>query len=328
MNERVDVEEIFDKREKLNEEEVKKVIKIIEEEKKYVEDKLAKFYADLFKKAKKEIESNQKIISEGVNEALKSLDELDKVEREFDRDIINLMLKHYKDDTEYKYEFRSMFLICLLEALEKWSHERGLEKIKDMLKAKANDDTYYVKPLAEMLRVAGLRYEQVEYENKGLNFKTNPEKFIDEAVSDIELDESIKDRASTISERVYGELKRRGYVPDIQEVEIKDILANFPQIFIEALLGLKNTTFKVGVIAMMSYYDAVMDKVAQFGNNNEVSKISGDMLRVMMTNKISDEDREESKKVLELLKKALELLLKKVKRGNENENKNQSLSYA
>jgi len=40
----------------------------------------------LFKKAKKEIESNQKIISEGVNEALKSLDELDKVEREFDRD--------------------------------------------------------------------------------------------------------------------------------------------------------------------------------------------------------------------------------------------------
>jgi len=39
-----------------------------------------------------------------------------------------------------------------------------------MLKAKANDDTYYVKPLAEMLRVAGLRYEQVEYENKGLNF--------------------------------------------------------------------------------------------------------------------------------------------------------------
>jgi len=44
--------------------------------------------------------------------------------------IINLMLKHYKDDTEYKYEFRSMFLICLLEALEKWSHERGLEKLR------------------------------------------------------------------------------------------------------------------------------------------------------------------------------------------------------
>jgi len=33
LNERVDVEEIFDKREKLNEEEVKKVIKIIEEKK-------------------------------------------------------------------------------------------------------------------------------------------------------------------------------------------------------------------------------------------------------------------------------------------------------
>jgi len=319
LNERVDVEEIFDKREKLNEEEVKKVIKIIEEEKKYVEDKLAKFYADLFKKAKKEIESNQKIISEGVNEALKSLDELDKVEREFGRDIINLMLKHYKDDTEYKYEFRSMFLICLLEALEKWSHERGLEKIKDMLKAKANDDTYYVKPLAEMLRVAGLRYEQVEYENKGLRFKTDPEELIDEEVGDIALDESIRNHATRISERIYEELKRRGYLPDIPGVEIKDILANFSQIFIESLLGLKNTTFKVGVIAMASYYGAVMDKVAQFGDNNEVSKIHEYILSVMMMNEVSDKDRDKSKR-------ALELLLKKVKRGNENESK--SLIYA
>jgi len=298
-------------------------IKIIEEEKEHVKKILADFYADLFKEAKKEIENQSKKeqkISKGVNEALKRLDELDKVEREFDIDIVNLMLEHYKDDTKYKYEFKNMFLICLLEALEKWSNERGLEKIKSMLKAKVDDDTYYVKPLAEMLRVAGSRYNQIEYENNGLKFKTNPEELIDEEVGDIALDESIRNHATTISERIYEELKIRGYLPDIPGVEIKDILANFSQIFIESLLGLKNTTFKVRVIAMASYYDAVMDKVAQFGNNNEVSEIYGDMLRVMMTNKISDEDRDESKRVLELL-------LKKVKRGNESENESKSLIY-
>ena len=298
-------------------------IKIIEEEKEHVKKILADFYADLFKEAKKEIENQSKKeqkISKGVNEALKRLDELDKVEREFDIDIVNLMLEHYKDDTKYKYEFKNMFLICLLEALEKWSNERGLEKIKSMLKAKVDDDTYYVKPLAEMLRVAGSRYNQIEYENNGLKFKTNPEELIDEEVGDIALDESVRNHATTISERIYEELKIRGYLPDIPGVEIKDILANFSQIFIESLLGLKNTTFKVRVIAMASYYDAVMDKVAQFGNNNEVSEIYGDMLRVMMTNKISDEDRDESKRVLELL-------LKKVKRGNESENESKSLIY-
>jgi len=296
-------------------------IKIIEEEKEHVKKILADFYADLFKEAKKEIENQSKKkqkISKGVNEALKRLDELDKVEREFDIDIVNLMLEHYKDDTKYKYEFKNMFLICLLEALKEWSNERGLEKIKSMLKAKVDDDTYYVKPLAEMLRVAGSRYNQIEYENNGLRFKTDPEELIDEEVGDIALDESIRNHATTISERIYEELKIRGYLPDIPGVEIKDILANFSQIFIESLLGLKNTTFKVRVIAMASYYDAVMYKVAQFGNNNEVSEIYGDMLRVMMTNKISDEDRDESKRVLELL-------LKKVKRGNESES--ESLIY-
>jgi len=87
----------------------------------------------LFKEDKKEIENQRQKkqkISKGVNEALKRLDELDKVEREFDIDIVNLMLEHYKDDTKYKYEFKNMFLICLLEALKEWSNERGLEKLR------------------------------------------------------------------------------------------------------------------------------------------------------------------------------------------------------
>jgi len=51
---------------------------------------------------------------------------------------------------------------------------------------------------------------------------------------------------------------------------------------------------------MASYYDAVMDKVAQFGNNNEVAEIQRDLqrdlLRIMMKNEISDEDIREIKK--------------------------------
>jgi len=335
------VEDIFNKRGKLNEEEVKEAIKFLEEEEKNEGKRLAAFYSDLFKKAKTKIESMLKegtldISNEGINELLNRFDGLDKVERELGIDIANAMLEHYKDPTKYKYELKNMFLIYLDRALEDWSKRReieelgmiNLEEIESMLKMGVDEDTYvntlYVNALIGMLLTAGSYYDSVEYENKRMKLETNPDEFIDEEIDEeiykLPLDESIKnsDLGDRISKRVYEKLKEKKYISEELPPfdHIKEILPNFSQIFIESILELKDTTFKLSVVGVASYYNAIKNIVDTFGLKNEAERIKNEINRLMNENKITINDTGISKNLLDLVVKLKQNTIKSAKREN------------
>ena len=324
------VEDIFNKRGKLNEEEVKEAIRFLEEEKKNEGKRLAAFYSDLFKKAKTKIESmlnegTLDISNEGINELLNRFDGLDKVERELGINIANTMLKHYKDPKKYRYELKNTFLIHLDQALERWARERGigksrminLKEIESMLKMEADEDTY-VNALIGMLLAAGSYYAYVEYENKKMKFKANPEEFIDEEIYKIPLDKSIKNPALSyrISKRVYEKLKEKKYISEELPPfdRIREILPDFSQIFIESILELKDTTFKLSVVGVASYYYAIMNVVDTFGLSNETERIKKVIDRVMHENKITIDDTGISKNLLDLVVKLKQNTIKSAKR--------------
>ena len=283
------VEDIFNKRGKLNEEEVKEAIRFLKEEKKNKGKRLAAFYSNLFKQAKTKIKSmlnegTLNISNESINELLNRFDKLDKVERELGIDIANAMLEHYKDPTKYRYGLKNTFLIYLDQALEDWYKRReieelgmiNLEEIESMLKMEVDEDTnvnaLYVNALIGMLLTAGSYYEYAEYENKRMKFEANPEEFIDEEIDEeiykLPLDESIKDPdlSYRISKRVYEKLKEKKYISEELPPfdRIKEILPDFSQIFIESILGLKDTTYKLSVVGVASYYNAIMNVVHTF----------------------------------------------------------------
>ena len=324
------VEDIFNKRGKLNEEEVKEAIRFLEEEKKNEGKRLAAFYSDLFKKAKTKIEpmlneGTLDISNEGINELLNRFDGLDKVERELGMDIANAMLKHYKDPKKYRYELKNMFLIHLDQAFERWARERGigksrminLKEIEGMLKMEADEDTY-VNALIGMLLAAGSYYAYVEYENKRMKFKANPEEFIDEEIYKIPLDKSIKNPALSyrISKRVYEKLKEKKYISEELPPfdRIREILPDFSQIFIESILELKDTNFKLSVVGVASYYYAIMNVVDTFGLSNETERIKKVIDRVMHENKITIDDTGISKNLLDLVVKLKQNTIKSAKR--------------
>jgi len=328
--ENVKSKDIFDKIGKLNEEEAEEAIKFLEEEEKNGENKLAAFYSDLFKKAKAKIESmsnegNLDISNEGINESFNRFDELDKVERELDIDITNAMLEHYKDPTRYRYELKNLFLLYIDWALEEWSERKklekpgivNLEKIESMLKMKADEDTY-VNALIGMLLIAGAYYDYAEYENERMRFGVNPEKFIDEEINKIALDERIRNPALSdrISRRVYEKLKEKGYISeDLPPFDrIKDILPNFSQIFIDSILRLRNTALKLSVVGVASYYNAIMNIVNEFGLNNEVERINKEINRVMKENNITNDDIGISKNLLDLVVMLKQNTIKSAKR--------------
>jgi len=328
------VEDIFNKRGKLNEEEVKEAIKFLEEEKKNGEKRLAAFYSDLFKKAKTKIESmlnegTLDISNESINGLLNRFDGLDKVERELGIDIANAMLEHYKDPTKYRYELKNTFLIYLDQALEDWYKRReieelemiNLEEIESMLKMETDEDTY-VNALIGMLLIAGSYYEYVEYENKRMKFEANPEEFIDEEIDEeihkLPLDESIKDQdlSYIISKRVYEKLKEKKYISEELPPfdSIKEILPDFSQIFIESILGLKDTTYKLSVVGVASYYNAIKNIVDTFGLKNEAERIKNVIDRVIHENKITIDDIGISKNLLDLVVKLKQNTIKSAKR--------------
>ena len=328
------VEDIFNKRGKLNEEEVKEAIRFLEEEKKNEGKRLAAFYSDLFKKAKTKIEpmlneGTPDISNEGINELLNRFDKLDKVERELGIDIANAMLEHYKDPTKYRYELKNTFLIYLDQALEDWYKRReieelemiNLEEIESMLKMETDEDTY-VNALIGMLLIAGSYYEYVEYENKRMKFEANPEEFIDEEIDEeihkLPLDESIKDQdlSYIISKRVYEKLKEKKYISEELPSfdRIKEILPDFSQIFIESILGLKDTTYKLSVVGVASYYNAIKNIVDTFGLKNEAERIKNVIDRVIHENKITIDDIGISKNLLDLVVKLKQNTIKSAKR--------------
>jgi len=328
------VEDIFNKRGKLNEEEVKEAIRFLEEEKKNEGKRLAAFYSDLFKKAKTKIEpmlneGTLDISNEGINELLNRFDGLDKVERELGIDIANAMLEHYKDPTKYRYGLKNTFLIYLDRALEDWYKRReieelgmiNLEEIESMLKMEVDEDTN-VNALIGMLLTAGSYYEYVEYENKRMKFEANPEEFVDEEIDEeiykLPLDESIKDQdlSYRISKRVYEKLKEKKYISEELPSfdRIKEILPDFSQIFIESILGLKDTTYKLSVVGVASYYNAIKNIVDTFGLKNEAEKIKGEIDRVMHENKITIDDMGISKNLLDLVVKLKQNTIKSAKR--------------
>ena len=321
------VEDIFNKRGKLNEEEVKEAIRFLEEEKKNEGKRLAAFYSDLFKKAKTQIES---MLNEGINELLNRFDGLDKVERELGIDIVNAMLEHYKDPTKYRYGLKNTFLIYLDRALEDWYKRREIEElgminlgeIESMLKMEVDEDTN-VNALIGMLLTAGSYYEYVEYENKRMKFKANPEEFIDEEIDEeiykLPLDESIKEDQNLsyrISKRVYEKLKEKKYISEELPSfdSIKEILPDFSQIFIESILERKDTTYKLSVLGVASYYNAIKNIVDTFGLKNEAERIKNVIDRVIHENKITIDDTGISKNLLDLVVKLKQNTIKSAKR--------------
>jgi len=328
------VEDIFNKRGKLNEEEVKEAIRFLEEEEKNGEKRLAAFYSDLFKKAKTKIESmlnegTLNVSNEGINELLNRFDGLDKVERELGIDIANAMLEHYKDPTKYRYGLKNTFLIYLDRALKDWYKRReieelemiNLEEIESMLKMEVDEDTN-VNALIGMLLTAGSYYEYVEYENKRMKFEANPDEFIDEEIDEeiykLPLDESIKDQdlSYIISKRVYEKLKEKRYISEELPPfdRINEILPDFSQIFIESILGLKDTTYKLSVVGVASYYNAIKNIVDTFGLSNEAERIKKEIDRVMHENKITIDDVGISKNLLDLVVKLKQNMIKSAKR--------------
>lgn len=312
---------VFNKKgNKLNEEEVKEAIRILKEEEKNGEKTLARIYSDLFKDAKAKIEQRKLISNENIiKELYYRFGNLGNVEKELDIDIPSTMLKHYDDPTKYRYVPKNLFLIVLNQAFESWSEKRkietvNLEKNDSILKINADYDIY-VDALVRMLFTAS-------YEIKRIRFMTNPEEFINEELYNIPIERSIKDSADIISRNVYEGLREMDPSKGLPPTDIiKNILPTFPQDLIELILKLKWSNYKLSVIALASFYNAIIDKVSTFGNSDKVSEISKEIERIRDKNEVTKDDINISKRFLDdLLGMLKQQQLKQAKReGKERE---------
>ena len=303
-----------------NKEEVEEVIKFLEKEKNGESRWLARFYSDLFENAIAKIEQMSKEgkvnISEEAFNKLKELNELDTLERLLERDIIEEMLKYYKDSTHYRFGLKVLFLISLIEDFKEWAEGNGigtpnLKDIKEILKRRGVDENIYVNALTEMLLTAGSYHDKVSYEMKTAEFLTNAGKFINAQLDEIKIRKSdIEQHIHEVSEKIYEELRKKydELLPPFDD--IKGILPTFPKHLLEFISEARWSTHKIGVIGLVSLYVALG---SQLSNNDKISLINNEIEELL-----SNSNREITKDDINLLKELLDYLLKTQDQQKQN----------
>ncbi|MFP3289276.1 MAG: hypothetical protein RXO35_02490 [Candidatus Micrarchaeota archaeon] len=312
-----------------NKEEVEEVIKFLKEED-GESGQLATFYSDLFKKAMAKIEQMSKegkvnISEEAINE-LKKLNALDTLERLLETDIIEEMREYYDDPTSYGFGLKSLFLIFLSEAFKEWVRDKGigttnLEEIKEVLKWKGADEDTYLTALTEMLLTAGSYYDKVLYEMKAEKFLTNADEFIDARLYEIPAKikkSDIEQHIYEISEKIYEGLRKKydELLPPFGA--IKGSLPTFTKHLREFILEARWSTYKIGVIGLVSLYVALEN---QLGNSDKISLIDNEIGELL-----SNGNREITKDDINLLKELLDYLLKT--QNQQKQNRQQQLKQA
>ncbi|MGC8776823.1 MAG: hypothetical protein ACP5P2_02675 [Candidatus Micrarchaeia archaeon] len=284
---------------------------------------LGEYYRALFEAARKAIylKVNAREVSPPSNleSTFSELGSLDRLERFLNIDIRGSMLAHYLDENTYKYEMKSLFSLMLLSGFEWWidnareASQFGiieLENLKKMVRY-GNDEARYTTLMVILLSVANyydFADKSEEKSRMGKEFIANPGKFIDEEVYKIPFGDTLKNAnvRETISEGIYESLKTRNYIsgelPSYKE--LKTLMPEFSEILVNTLIKFKDTEIRIGVLAVASYYTAVI-RYLQKNNllEDAQERIQKEVERIMNDNQVNPhQDASISKSLYEMVK--------------------------
>ncbi len=317
-----DVAYVFGNEGKLQGKELEDAILLLKNEEK-AGTVLGDYYKGLFEAAKKAIylKISARKISQPSNleVTFRELCSLDRIERFLNTDIRSSMLAHYLDENTYKYEMKSLFSLMLLSGFEWWIDSTrdasqfgtlDLETLKKMLRY-GNEEARYTTLMVILLSIANyydFAEKTKEESSIGKEFLLNPGKFIDKEVYKIPFDETLKNPSvrETISEGIYESLKSRNYIygelPPYKELEA--LMPEFSEILVNTLIKFKDTEIKIGVLAVASYYTAVI-RYLQKNNllDDTQEKIQKEVERVMSENQVNpQQDASISKSLYDMVK--------------------------